>query len=150
MKKRYVFLVLIPAVILFLFLDFDGVVCRDKQDRILTISYDPVFGSASVGASPTYRANVSFVKKIFVSQEGFLAVLSQGVMVNRKREERISIKKYHRDEGFTQWLNVPPDEVPRIQGLDYVFDGAPHSRLQNCGLNPFSNLLSLWQIIRTV
>ncbi len=60
------------------------------------------------------------------------------------------IKKYRRDEGFTQWLDVPPDEVTRIQGLDYVFNGTPHSRLQNCGFNPFSNLLSLWQIIHTV
>jgi len=138
------------GIIPILILDFDGIVCRYYQGKVLTISYNLASESASVSASPTYHADASFVKKLFVSEEGFIVIVSQDVMIDGSRGENLSIQKYRKEKVLLNGIiSLLTNQTGSETWVVFLME-QPYLLLDSCGFNSLSRLLGLWQLIKTV
>ncbi|MCY4321631.1 MAG: hypothetical protein OXC37_04440 [Bdellovibrionaceae bacterium] len=149
--------VIIFFILLFVFLisGCDGIICEGEKKSVV-LSYNPEFKTIDIGGSPTYKANDSWVKKIFVSDIGFLVLTSQKTVkmiekenCNKQKENclehtieaRYNLQTYKEQEGYKYWFNLTEQERQSLSDINSRLSRNPDFYAPKCREAPAGGLL---------
>ena len=167
-KKIYLFFLLLSSSTL---IGCQGSILCTKGDtnQGLFFHYGKTLGRSHVdiGSSPTLVSDASWVKKLIVEENGFLAVTGQKTIIcadpkktqnstkaqsdmcrERKMVEKYTAHRYMEGKGYEEWTEISTKEWEDIQSLDHRFFTPPKYFYKNCRYKAFAYIHQLMGIVR--
>ncbi|MCZ0932942.1 MAG: hypothetical protein OXJ52_07310 [Oligoflexia bacterium] len=153
----YCFFILLFA---FVSVGCDGIICENAEKSVV-FNYNPLFQVVDIGGSPTYNKNAlksGWVKKLFVSETGFLALTAQKTVKMKEKgscdkqkqnclEHSIvsvySLQTYRKEEGYKYWFDLKEQERLSLTDINSRLSRKPDFHASKCRFSPLAGLLDI-------
>ena len=151
---------------------FGSTLCtKGDTKQGLFFDYGKIYGRSyvDIGAYPTFVPDASWVKKLIVEDNGFLAVTGQKTIVceepkktpettakgsgyckNRKQVERYTAYRYIEGRGYEEWPGISKNQWENIQTLEHQFSVSPEYFYENCRYRFFGRFFQLLEVMQKI
>ena len=141
-----------------------GIACEDK-DKKISFKHRPEFQSVNIAGFPTHKANSSWVKKIFVSDEAFLLLTAQNTVKMEKTQNCdkqtqnclkrnvvpvYKLETYKEKEGYKYWSNLTEKEKLSITDINSRLSRQPEFHAPKCYTSSGTDLRDLVLIMKRI